>query len=252
MTTNLIWSATRRLLSLSFLAFPLVSLAGNQTTSTKRPQVVVITAMEMGDVACYLTFRNEAWEEKTALASHDICSQVTLLYQKSEITFRQATVLGDSCEGNPECTDLKKVWLVDSAKRFEETLCRDSEVLFHGCTTNKNEIIAFCTEPKSRGVLDVRPNYLVVRVGTRKGINMEVAFKAASDLNYQMLRLAGANTRQSFAWKHAAKSYLFESSYLNGQRLHGLSVYQGNKQLSFEPCFDHEPEKEVLLTPNDF
>ena len=26
---------------------------------------------------------------------------------------------------------------------------------------------------------------------------MEVAFKAASDLNYQMLRLAGANTRQS-------------------------------------------------------
>ena len=41
------------------------------------------------------------------------------------------------------------------------------------------------------GVLDVRPNYLVLRVGTRKGINMEVAFKAASDLNYQMLRLAG-------------------------------------------------------------
>ena len=67
-----------------------------------------MTAMEMGDVACYLTFRNEAWEEKTALASHDICSQVTLLYQKSEITFRQATVLGDSCEGNPECTDLKE------------------------------------------------------------------------------------------------------------------------------------------------
>ena len=62
--------------------------------------------------------------------------------------------------------------------------------------------------------MDVRPNYLVLRVGTRKGINMEVAFKAASDLNYQMLRLAGANTRQSFAWKHAAKSYLFESSYL--------------------------------------
>ena len=34
--------------------------------------------------------------------------------------------------------------------------------------------------------------------------------------------------------------------------LHGLSVYQGNKQLSFEPCFDHEPENEVLLKPNDF
>ena len=68
------------------------------------------------------------------------------------------------------------------------------EALFHGCTTNKGEIIAFCTEPKSQGMLDVRPNYLVLRVGTHKGINMEVAFKAASDLNYQMFCLRGANT----------------------------------------------------------
>ena len=67
-----------------------------------------------------------------------------------------------------------------------------------------------------------------------------------------MLRLAGSEYSAELWWKHAAKSHLFESSYLNGQRLHGLSVYQGNKQLSFEPCFDHEPEKEVLLKPSDF
>ena len=150
MTTNLIWSATRRLLSLSFLAFPLVSLAGNQTTSTKRPQVVVMTAMEMGDVACYLTFRNEAWEEKTALASHDICSQVTLLYQnqKSHFVRLQSWVIAAKVIRSAPILR-RSGWLIaqnDTRSLYVEIVRCSSMVV----PTNKGEIIAFCTEPKSQ------------------------------------------------------------------------------------------------------
>ena len=108
------------------LSVPATATADKPTS----PQVVVITKMEHGDVACYLTFKNSEGKSQNVLGYHEICSQVELLNKRSEIGFSQAKVAGDTCEGDPQCKDLKTVWLVDSATAVAEFLCPENEVLY--------------------------------------------------------------------------------------------------------------------------
>ncbi len=243
------------LLERALLCAGLVALSVPAIASTDKPtspQVVVITKMEHGDVACYLTFKNSAGKSQNVLGVHKICSQVELLNKRSKIRFNQAKVAGDKCEGDPQCKDLKTVWVVDSATAVAEFLCPKDEVLYHGCVTTKGEIISFCTRGKFQYQFDKAPSYLVVRTGTTKKLNMKVASSPKNMIETKMGRYAGANSRLLFRWKYASKSYLFESAYLNGARLHGLSIYQQGKRLAFQACFDHQPGKETPSTLDDF
>ena len=237
--------------SLLFIGFSGSSALARLAPGAKPPQIVTITGMELGDVACYLTYKNLEGKVEEALAVHDLCSQVTLLNKRSRIIFRQAQVLGDSCEGDPECDDLKTVWLVDRANEIAQLLCRQDEILYHGCMLKDGKSLSFCTRKMFKHQFDVLPDYLVVRMGKDKNLQMEIDSKSHAQFKYRMQRLAGPNTRQVFRWTHASKVYLFESSYLNGSRLHGLSTYQNGKKIGFDACFDHDPKEEVMLIPAD-
>lgn len=230
---------------------PLSSAVAGEEEIAKSPEVAVVTKMELGDVACYLSYRNAAGEIKEALAAHEICSQVTLLNKTTELTFERSRVLGDGCEGDPECKDLKTVWLVVALRPVAEQLCRADEVLYEGCLTKRGETIAFCTKHQFRGQIRTLPDYFVVRVGTAKGIQIEVSSTSNVPFGYTFERFVGANTRRSIRWVHASKTYLFESSYLNGNTLHGLSIIQNGTLTRFEACSDHDPGEEELLRLKD-
>ena len=234
-------------LLLLFTVLPVSSAFARLAPGDKPPKIVTITEMEAGDVGCYLTYKTLDGKVEHALAAHELCSQVTLLNKRSRLMFRQASVLGDSCEGDPECADLKTVWLVDRADEVAQLLCRQDEVLYHGCMLKNGKNLSFCTIKPFKYQFDTLPGYLVVRVGKDETVEIEIDSKSQTQFQYQMQRLAGANTRQTFQWVHASKLYLFESSYLNSRRLHGLSVYQNGKRLEFKACFDHDPGDQELL-----
>ena len=228
------------------------ALAKDASKPRSSPEIGVITGLEPGDVGCYLSYKALDGKPKQAMGTPELCGDVTLLNKRSELSLKEGKVLGPSCEGDPECTDLETVWLVVSATLVAEKLCAKDETLYHGCMTETGRSIAFCTREQFKYQFDTMPSYLVVRIGDHKAVSLEVESSAKSQITGQMQRLAGANTRLNFRWSYASKLYLFESSYLNGSRLHGLSVFQNGERLEFEACFDHAPKAEALLTPADF
>ena len=86
-----------------FLSLVLFSFSSSASAKVKKPEVVTITEMESGDVACYLTFKDAKKNLRHAMANHEICLDTTLLNQKSTISYSQAKVLAGRCEGDPDC-----------------------------------------------------------------------------------------------------------------------------------------------------
>lgn len=229
----------------------LSALAKEAPKTHELSEIGVITNLEQGDVACYLSYKTPDGKLKQAMGTHELCGDVTLLNKRSALTLKEGKVLGPSCEGDPECTDLETVWLVVSATLVAEKLCASDETLYHGCMTQDGHSIAFCTRQQFKYQFETTPSYLVVRIGDQKAPRLEVMSGAKGQIISRMQRLAGPNTRQAFRWTHASKVYLFESSYLNGSRLHGLSTYQNGKKIGFDACFDHDPKEEAMLIPAD-
>ena len=69
------------------------SSSANDPKTAKLPEVVTITDMQMGDVACYLAFKDAKNKIRHADASHDICIDTALLNQKATITYRKVNML---------------------------------------------------------------------------------------------------------------------------------------------------------------
>ena len=72
--------------------FSFFPAAVRPTTRRQLPEVV-ITDMQMGDVACYLAFKDAKNKIRHADASHDICIDTVLLNQKATITYRKVNML---------------------------------------------------------------------------------------------------------------------------------------------------------------
>ena len=73
---------------------------------------VTLVSMQTGDAACYLTVRPDGEPERTEVADYRMCERDDLVGQRVVLTVTPSQILADSCNGNPECTDLKAVNMV--------------------------------------------------------------------------------------------------------------------------------------------
>lgn len=75
------------------------------------------TAFENGDIACYLTLKDDRSATFREMADFDLCAQERALKGKRvALTYRAQRVQSASCQGNPDCKKTDTVILVVAAK----------------------------------------------------------------------------------------------------------------------------------------
>jgi hypothetical protein len=96
------------------LLIPGVAAAQSPPPAAK-PAVATITGMQAGDVACYLTLRDEAGATSDAMADFAICDKPSLVGRRVRLTWQMGNVQAPSCQGNPDCKQTVRVPLVVGA-----------------------------------------------------------------------------------------------------------------------------------------
>jgi hypothetical protein len=81
------------------------------------PDTGLLTQLQMGDVACYVIVKLADGQELTLLGDFDLCEggpndSTALVGKKIRWATKKGAVLGDSCDGNPDCKESKIVDLV--------------------------------------------------------------------------------------------------------------------------------------------
>ncbi|MEO8380171.1 MAG: hypothetical protein ABI779_10950 [Acidobacteriota bacterium] len=74
--------------------------------------VGTVTSLDVGDVACYITFNDDRGIEFQELAEFEICDMDGLIGKRVALTYGTGEVMADECEGDPECTETRNVALV--------------------------------------------------------------------------------------------------------------------------------------------
>lgn len=92
------------------------------SVSTNYDEPVTLVSLENGDIACYLTVRTAAGEERTELADFRVCERTDLKGTSVLLTATPSQVQANSCQGDPECQDLDAVNLVTGIDPASENL----------------------------------------------------------------------------------------------------------------------------------
>ena len=243
----------RRVMFLTVFFLFCTNVTAKDQKPEKGPEVVTITDMQMGDAACYLSFKDAKNKVRHADASHMLCNDTSLLNRKATITYIQANIIAAHCEGDPACPDTETVWIVDAAKLMTpKDLCQKDEVFYQGCDTTTGNMISFCTKEKFKNNFEKTPAYLVLRYGSLKKVSMEVASQSKKVIETRLARYAGSNTRFVLRWQHEGQTYFFESAYIDDNRLHGMSRYGKGNKVSFETCKDHRPGHQRFTEPHEY
>jgi hypothetical protein len=104
---------------MSFRTIALAALAGVLAclpAAAQQTKVATILAMEMGDIACYLSLRDDAGQRFRDMADFEICERKALLNQRVTLGYRQQQVQHQDCQGDPNCKKTRTVMLVVSAR----------------------------------------------------------------------------------------------------------------------------------------
>lgn len=110
-----------RLLLLALLVLPWSALAqeagtvkiGNETKKTK----ALVMSAEPGDIACYLTMKDEGGVEFMEMATFDVCEQKpSVVGKRVALTYEMANVLSPDCAGNLDCKKRDRKAIVKSAR----------------------------------------------------------------------------------------------------------------------------------------
>lgn len=80
-----------------------------------KPAVATIVEMNAGDVACYVTLRDERGGKLEEMAAFEVCEKKSLVGRKVRLSWRMGNVLGPSCQGDPNCKETIRVPLVVDA-----------------------------------------------------------------------------------------------------------------------------------------
>ena len=99
----------------AIFACPLAASAQDKKTTG------TITAMQAGDIACYLTLRDDAGAPFREMADFEICEQRGLLNKRVSLAYKASRVQAASCQGDPDCKKSDTVMLVVSARPLPVT-----------------------------------------------------------------------------------------------------------------------------------
>lgn len=83
------------------------------------PTRAVVTDIESGDRACYVTLRTDGGGSETVFADYSLCDTDGLLNRRVQIEYEPGTVLAESCEGDAECLDTETVALAVAAEPID-------------------------------------------------------------------------------------------------------------------------------------
>lgn len=126
-----------------------------------------ITAMNAGDVACYLTLKDDAGGRFEEMARFEICEQRALLNKRVTLTYVQQKVMSPDCQGDPACKKTRTVALVGAVKPLAgaapsaaapTSFCTAAEHVVFSCRTGA-KMVSVCASPDAgpgRGYLQYR------------------------------------------------------------------------------------------------
>lgn len=111
---SLILSAVGLVLTVSVSAqAPAMVTIDGQT----KKAIGTITAMEDGDIACYLSLKDDLGVSFQEMADFELCWQKSaLIGQRVALTYRPVPVQSRECQGDPGCRKSVVVLLVVAAK----------------------------------------------------------------------------------------------------------------------------------------
>lgn len=164
-------SNARRALLGVLLAWPASSHAQDTVKvgqETKRA-AGTLTAMNAGDIACYLTLRDDKGARFEEMADFEICQQRALLNKRVALTYRPQSVMSPDCQGDPACKKTRTVALVISAKPIagpaptatstaQTSFCTATETVAFSCRTGA-KMVSVCASQDAgpaRGYLQYR------------------------------------------------------------------------------------------------
>ena len=136
-----------------------------------------VVDMNAGDVACYLTLKDEKVGEFTEMADFELCNKPkAYLGRRVALTYTLGTVMADSCQGNPSCKKTQTVALVSAmnvlsasptsrpappsaiGSRKQPTFCTDKETVVFACRTGA-KLVSVCASQqatRTKGYLQYR------------------------------------------------------------------------------------------------
>ncbi len=137
--------------SLAFVST--VALAQTESTVTidkaTKKTIGTVTALNAGDIACYITLKDDQGAAFKEMADFDICDQKpSLLGKRLQLNYRQTSVMSDACQGDHACKKTKNVILVTKVKILETAASRASDKQSSFCTPMEQLVFSCRTGAK--------------------------------------------------------------------------------------------------------
>lgn len=97
------------------------ALAQTESTVTidkvTKKTIGTVTALNAGDIACYISLKDDQGVAFKEMADFDVCDQKpSVLGKRLQLTYTQTSVMSDACQGDPDCKKTKKVILISKVK----------------------------------------------------------------------------------------------------------------------------------------
>lgn len=126
-----------------------------------------VVDMSAGDIACYLTLKDEQGAEFTEMAEFELCDKPkAYMGRRVALAYTLGTVMSDACQGDPNCKRTQTVALVSSMKvqapatrapnapaataSQQTTHCTDKETVVFACPTGAKQVSVCAPRNASR------------------------------------------------------------------------------------------------------
>ncbi len=153
--------------SMAFVSTTALAQAESTVTIDKvtKKTVGTVTALNAGDIACYITLKDDQGVAFKEMADFDICDQKPSLQGKRlQLTYTQTSVMSDACQGDPACKKTKKVILISKVKVLDvkalgangatqgkqSSFCTPMEQLVFSCRTGAKLVSVCASKDASR------------------------------------------------------------------------------------------------------
>lgn len=121
--------------------------------ATKRTSGTIV-AMNIGDVACYLTLKDERGTVFEEMANFEICEKPALVGKRVALSYQLGKVMAAECAGDVNCKKIRTVALVSGARVIESaagakpaavqpSFCTPAEVVIFSCRTG-TRMVSVC------------------------------------------------------------------------------------------------------------
>jgi hypothetical protein len=138
------------LAALAALSLPALAQSTVKIGKETKKTAGVVTELQAGDVACYITLKDDQGVEFNELGDFSICENRGLIGKRVTLTYELGNVMADECQGNPDCTKTRTVALVtaahpapQAAKQARSSFCAPAETVLFECRTGA-KLVSVC------------------------------------------------------------------------------------------------------------